>query len=288
MGRFGLFALLVVAAGCKPAVNGAADQNSELAGDTGTSEIQARIIASVFDGSGGNWIDLSHAFGDDTIYWPTDEQGFSHEELFFGVTEGGWFYSGYRYAGAEHGGTHLDAPIHFAEGRQSADQVPLFRLVAPAVVVDVSGKSHPDYQVSIEDLQAWEADNGLIPDGSILLVNTGWADRYSSRADYLGTDISGPEAVPELHFPGLSPNAAKWLVDNRSIAAFGLDTASVDFGQSTDFRSHVILYSENIPGFENITNLDLLPATGSYVVALPMKIENGSGGPLRIVAFVPH
>ena len=185
------------------------------------------------------------------------------------------------------GGTHLDAPIHFAEDRLTSDEIPLSQLIAPAVVVDVSDRAHPDYEVSVADLEGWEAQHGRIPDGAILLAMTGWSDRYDDRTAYLGTPLIGEEAVPELHFPGLAPAAAQWLVDNRNIGAFGLDTASVDFGQSPDFRTHVILYAENIPGFENVTNLDQLPPIGAYVVALPMKIEGGSGGPLRVVAFVP-
>lgn len=244
-------------------------------------------IASVFDGSAGSWVDLTHSFSESAIYWPTDTLGFEHEELAYGRTEGGWFYSAYRFCTAEHGGTHLDAPIHFAEGRQTSDELPLSSLIGPAAVVDVTGRAHSDYLVSIEDLTAWEAEHGRLPDGAILLLRTGWGARYGDRTAYLGTDLTGPEAVPELHFPGLAPAAAQWLVDNRSIAAVGLDTPSLDYGQSRDFRTHVILNTANIPGFENVANLDRPPPTGSHVVALPMKIEGGSGGPLRIVAFVP-
>jgi len=103
----------------------------------------------------------------------------------------------------------------------------------------------------------------------------------------MGTPATGPAAIPDLHFPGLDPEAARWLVDNRSIAALGIDTPSVDYGQSTDFGTHVVLYGANIPGFENVAHMEELPATGSFVVALPMKIAGGSGGPLRIVGFVP-
>ena len=242
---------------------------------------------AAFDGSAGRWVDLSHSFGPSTIYWPTDTVGFQHVELAYGVTEGGWFYSSYAFASAEHGGTHLDAPSHFAEGRHTADQVPLSSLIAPASVVDVSAKATPDYQLSAADLQAWEAEHGRIPDGSVLLVRTGWAERWNDRTAYLGTSATGPAAVPELHFPGIGPDAAQWLVDQRTIAAVGIDTPSIDYGQSADFESHVILYAHNIVGFENVARLDELPATGAAVVALPMKIENGSGGPLRIVAYVP-
>ena len=244
-------------------------------------------VSAVFDGTAGTWIDLTHAFSEESIYWPTDTLGFRHEQLSFGPTPGGWFYASYRYSAAEHGGTHLDAPIHFAEGRHTSDEIPLGNLMGPAVVVDVSAKADADYQAGVADLEAWEAEHGRIPDGAILLLRTGWGARYGDRTAYLGTDLTGPEAVPQLHFPGLDPAAAQWLVDERDIAAFGLDTPSLDRGQSKDFRTHVILNSENIPGLENIANLDRLPPAGAYAVALPMKIENGSGGPLRIVAFVP-
>jgi kynurenine formamidase len=244
-------------------------------------------IAAVFNGTGGEWVDLTHSFSAATVYWPTDTIGFVHEELAFGPTPAGFFYASYRYSAAEHGGTHLDAPIHFAEGKHASDEIPLSRLVGPAAIVDVSARANPDYLVTVEDLTSWEAEHGQLSPGTILLVRTGWDARYADRTAYLGTARTGPDAVAELHFPGLSPEAAQWLVDNRSIAAFGLDTPSVDYGQSKDFRAHIILYSANIPGFENVANLGALPATGSYVVALPMKIEKGSGGPLRIVAFVP-
>jgi kynurenine formamidase len=244
-------------------------------------------VAAVFDGRGGSWIDLTHTFDESTIYWPTDTAGFQLEELAFGPAEGGWFYASYRFSTAEHGGTHLDAPIHFAEGGLTADEIPLERLVGPAAVVDVSGRGGADYLVSVEDLASWEAEHGRIPDQAILLVHTGWGARWGDRVAYLGTPLTGPEAVPELHFPGVAPEAATWLVENRAIAALGIDTPSIDFGQSADFRTHVVLYSAGIPGFENVANLDRLPSTGAYVVALPMKIGGGSGGPLRIVAFMP-
>ena len=267
-----LFALAVLlAAGCRTA------PDDEPAGE----------VAPVFDGSRGRWVDLTHPFSESTIYWPTDTVGFTLEQLSWGPTPGGWFYAAYRYAGAEHGGTHLDAPIHFAEGRLAADEIPLSGLIGPAAVVDVSGRATPDYQVSVDDLLRWEGAHGRIPDGAILLVRTGWDRRYGDRAAYLGTGRKGPDAVAELHFPGLAPEAAEWLVANRRIDAFGIDTPSLDPGRSADFRTHVILNGRDIPGFENVAGLDQLPPVGSFVVALPMKIAKGSGGPLRIVAFVP-
>ena len=248
---------------------------------------RAEIIASVFSGGAGRWVDLTHAFSERSIYWPTDTMGFKLEELAHGPTPGGWFYSSSRFSSAEHGGTHLDAPIHFAEKGVTNDQVPLTSLVGPAVVIDVTPRATPDYLLTVDDLTTWESEHGPMPKGAILLVRTGWDARYDDRTAYLGTALKGQGAVAQLHFPGVSAGAAQWLADNRSIAALGIDTPSIDYGQSADFRAHVILYSKNIPGFENVANLAALPAVGSYVVALPMKIEKGSGGPLRIVAYVP-
>lgn len=265
--------VLLLGTGCRPASD-PAPAGSE--------------IAAVFGGSRGQWVDLTHAFSEASVYWPTDTLGFRLEQLAYGPTPAGYFYAAYRYSGAEHGGTHLDAPIHFAEGRQAADEIPLSSLIGPAAVVDVSARATADYQVSVDDLLEWEAAHGRIPDGAILLLRTGWGDRYGDRAAYLGTDLKGPGAVPQLHFPGLAPEAAEWLVANRKIDAFGIDTPSLDHGQSTEFRTHVTLNSRDIPGFENVAGLDQLPPVGSFVLALPMKIAKGSGGPLRIVAFVPE
>lgn len=230
-------------------------------------------------------IDLSYPFDATTVYWPTAEP-FQLETDFEGTTEQGYFYSAYRYRAAEHGGTHLDAPVHFAKGRRSVDQIPLEQLMGPGVLIDVTRQcaGNADYLVGISDIQNWEKRYGRIPAGSIVLLRTGFGKYYPDRKKYLGTDERGAGAVPKLHFPGLDPKAATWLTQNRSIKAIGLDTASIDFGQSTLFESHRILFDKNIPAFENVANLDQLPLKGFSIVALPMKIKGGSGGPLRIVA----
>ena len=234
------------------------------------------------------WIDLTHPFNAETIYWPTAEP-FQLETVSEGMTEGGWYYSAYNLSTSEHGGTHLDAPVHFAEGRNATDEIPLSRLIGPAVVVDATSRAagNADYLVGVGDIEAFEAVHGPIPEGAILLLRTGWGQRWPDPQSYLGTTVRGEEGVAQLHFPGLDPAAAQWLVDNRMIAAIGIDTPSIDYGQSTTFETHQILYAENIPGFENVANLESMPETGGYVIALPMKIEGGSGGPLRIVGVVP-
>lgn len=239
------------------------------------------------DLSAGRWVDLSHAYDENTLYWPTASL-FHKTTVFEGRAEGGWYYSAYDIETAEHGGTHIDAPIHFYEGRQAVDEIPLSRLIGEAVVIDVSERASndADYQVTAGDIAAWEAEHGRIGAGSIVLVRTGFASRWPDAEAYLGTSKRGPEAVAELHFPGIHPDAARVLV-NREIGAVGLDTASVDYGQSTDFMTHRVLYEANVPGFENVADLSSLPARGAWIVALPMKIRGGSGAPLRIAAFVP-
>ncbi len=236
---------------------------------------------------GGRWLDLSHDFSAQTLYWPTAD-GFALETEFRGMTPGGYFYAANRYRASEHGGTHLDAPIHFARDRKTVDQIPLEQLTGLAVVIDVAAKADKDadYQVSVDDLTAWEKTHGPIPAGAIVLFRTGYTTRWPDAVRYLGTAEKGPEAVPKLHFPGLHPEAARWIVRERTVKAVGLDTASIDYGQSKLFESHRILYERNIPAFENVALPATLPARGAYVVALPMKIKGGSGAPLRIVAWV--
>ncbi len=233
-------------------------------------------------------IDLTYAFSKETVYWVTAQE-FQLDTVFEGKTEKGYYYTANNFSTAEHGGTHIDAPIHFYKTGQTVDQIPLDKLLGNAIKVDVSKRAlnDPDYLISIEDFEDWEkAENMNIPDGSIVLLYTGFSSYYPNKTKYLGTDQRGEEAVKELHFPGLSPDAAEWLINNRNIHAIGIDTPSIDYGQSQYFKSHVTLFSENIPAFENLANLDKLPAKGFEIIALPMKIKGGSGGPLRIIAIV--
>jgi kynurenine formamidase len=236
---------------------------------------------------GGRLVDLSYAFSAETIYWPTANT-FALEKVAEGVTPAGYFYAANNFSAAEHGGTHLDAPIHFAAGKNTCDQIPLEQLIGVAMVIDVStgAAENRDYQVQVSDFENWEKANGRIPDKTIVLLRTGYGRFYPDAESYMGTAERGAEAVAKLHFPGLHPVAARWLVDNRRINAIGIDTPSIDFGQSALFESHVTLFQANIPAFENVANLEQLPIQGATVIALPMKIKGGSGGPLRIMAIV--
>ena len=245
------------------------------------------LSAKAQDVSGGRWIDLTHPFNAETIYWPTAKT-FEKETVFAGHTDGGYYYTAYNFAAAEHGGTHLDAPIHFAEGALTADQLPVGQLIGPGIVVDVTQQAAEDvdYLVKPSDIEAHERAHGRIPEGAIVLINTGRASLYPNREKYMGTAERGQEAVAKLHFPGLSKEGAELLV-TRKIGAVGIDTPSIDYGQSKTFDTHVTLMTRNIPAFENVADMSDLPPTGATIIALPMKIEGGSGVPLRIIARLP-
>ena len=232
-------------------------------------------------------VDLTHAFGSDTIYWPTSPTRFELTTLTSGMTQGGWFYSANSYSAPEHGGTHMDAPIHFGRGQKTVDQIAARQLVAPAVVIDVSeaAAKDPDYRLSLTDVRAWEKRNGTIPGGAIILLRTGWSKRWPDRKRYMGDDT--PNDASNLHFPSYGPESARFLVSDRRVGALGVDTASIDPGESTDFPVHRLAAAANVPGLENLDDLESVPQRGAWVVALPMKIAGGSGGPLRIIALVP-
>jgi kynurenine formamidase len=245
--------------------------------------------------SGGLWesiesarlVDLTHPLNDETLVWPTSAP-FEFEVVFEGWTEEGYYYASRNFAGPEHGGTHLDAPVHFGEGRWTTTDIPLERLVGPAVVVDVSEPSlaDPDFQVGVGELEAWEGEYGPIPPGALLFLFTDRSRLWPDPEAYLGTAEQGEAGVAALSFPGLAPEAARWLVENRSVAGVGIDTPSIDHGPSTLFETHRILAEANIFALENVAHLELLPPTGAVVFAFPMKLEGGTGGPVRIVALV--
>lgn len=233
-------------------------------------------------------VDLSHAYGDSTLYWPTSPSAFEKQTLAFGDEETGYFYSAYSVCTPEHGGTHLDAPVHFSESGQATDEIPLTSLIAPAVVIDVTTSADEDrnYRVSAADVDAFEEAHGRIPAGSIVLARTGWSRYWPDAMAYLGDDTPGDAS--NLQFPGFGADAVKVLAEERDVAMIGIDTASIDYGKSQDFMAHRVGAAQNVANLENLTNLAALPATGSFVMALPMKIEGGSGGPVRVVALIPR
>jgi kynurenine formamidase len=233
-------------------------------------------------------IDLSHSFDQRTLYWPTATSGFQLTSLHRGRTPAGFFYSANSFCAPEHGGTHMDAPVHFAEGRQTLDQVPLERLIAPAVVIDVTRQAvaDPDYRLTVEEVRAWEARYGRIAEGAVVLLRTGWAARWPDAKRYLGDDTPGEAS--RLRFPAFGAESARLLVEERRVGVLGVDTASIDHGPSRDFVVHQIAAAADVPALENLADLGALPEAGAWVMALPMKIGGGSGGPVRVVALVPR
>ncbi|HBG23508.1 MAG: hypothetical protein A2X17_09030 [Bacteroidetes bacterium GWF2_41_61] len=239
--------------------------------------------------SSGEWVDLTWDYEQSTVYWPTNVT-FKHDTVFYGINDKGYFYSSFKYSAEEHGGTHFDAPLHFAQGGRSVEQINVEEFTGEAIVVDVAERcaDNRNYLITEDDFISWEKDNGTIPKGSIVLLNTGFGKYWGDPLQYTGTVNSGDLGVEELQFPGLSPEGAQWLVKTREIKAVGIDTPSIDFGQSKDFLTHRFLCGNDITAYENIANLHLLPAKGAYVVAAPMKIKGGSGSPLRIIAWIPE
>ena len=232
-------------------------------------------------------VDLSHAYGPSTVFWPTSPTKFTLEKLAQGKTEAGYFYAANTFCTPEHGGTHLDAPMHFSEAGRTTDRVPLEQLIAPAAVIDITARATADrdYRATRDDVLQFEKAHGTIARGTIVLLRTGWSRHWPNAKAYLGDDTPGDAS--KLSFPSYGVDAARLLVEERGVAALGIDTASIDYGRSKDFDVHRVAAARNVPGFENLTNLDRLPARGALVIALPMKIEGGSGGPLRAVAILP-
>jgi kynurenine formamidase len=232
------------------------------------------------------FVDLTYSFNETTQHWPTAKP-FHLEKISEGRTPAGYWYSSYEYSGSEHVGTHMDAPFHFAEGKWTTDQVPLFRTVGPGVVIDVRRQTEKnrDYLLQVGDVTRWEKLHGRIAAGSIVLAHTGWGQYWGDRKRYFGTDEEGN--VTDLRFPGVSRELAEFLVKQRSVKAVGIDTPSIDHGPSRDFPAHQILGAANVPIFENVASMERLPVKGATIFALPMKIAGGSGAPLRIFAILP-
>ncbi|GFU86330.1 isatin hydrolase [Trichonephila clavipes] len=230
-------------------------------------------------------VDMSYTFDENTLHWPTNKK-FELTVTMNGTAKEGFWMQTEEYFSGIHVGTHMDAPCHFAKGRWTVDQIPLNHLVAPAAVIDITKKAELDRDalVQIEDLQNWEMITGHTLNGTIIMIRSGWGRRWPNREAYTGTADYDPT---KLHFPGMSKEAAQWLVDKRQIYGVGIDTLSVDNGVSQGFPTHRILYDKNIFGLENVANMEKLPIYGTTLYVMPMKIGKASGAPTRIMATYP-
>lgn len=235
---------------------------------------------------GSQVLDLTYPFNDVTQVWPGNPP-FHRESMQRGGTATEAWYATGQVALSEHAGTHMDAPVHFAQGQAGIDGIPVERLIGPAIVIDVrAAASHDrDYRLSVADLQRWEEGHGTIPAGAIVMMLSGWGAHWKDRERYFGS--ATPEDPTTLHFPGFSQAAAEWLVRERHISGIGVDTASIDYGPSQDFAVHRIVNAAGLYGLENVAGLAEVPASGATLVALPMKIAGGTGAPVRIIALLP-
>lgn len=259
-------------------------QGSRMVGQVGL--LSAWLVTACVPTGPATLVDLTHEFGEETIYWPANKP-FQWEKTDWGTTPAGYWYASANFAASEHGGTHIDAPIHFGRGGSTVDQIPLDRLIGPAVVIDVRPRcdTDPDYELTVDDLAAFELQHGRIQDGALVFMLSGWGQRWPDRTRYLGSPT--PDDPRTLHFPGFSREAAEFLVSGRRVRGVGIDTASIDTGRSRDFPAHRVLNSADVYAIENVAALDKLPPRGATVYALPIKIKGGTGGPVRIIALVP-
>lgn len=227
-------------------------------------------------------VDLTHPLNETSPYWP-DPNGYAFDYDTLIKQPSGAPGMG-RYKVSEHLGTHMDAPIHFADGKSSIDDIAPNEMFGPAVVIDVSSKceADADYVLVKQDLVDWESNNGPIPERAIVLMNTGWGKKWDNPEAYKNEDEKG-----QMHFPGFSAEAAEFLVKQRNILGIGIDNFSVDRAIAVDFPVHLIVNGAGKFHLENVANLDQLPATGAYLINAPIKIEGGSGGQVRIFAVVP-
>ncbi|MFW6137148.1 MAG: cyclase family protein [Candidatus Aminicenantaceae bacterium] len=231
-------------------------------------------------------LDMTYPFNENSIYWP-NANPFRLKKGDWGITDAGYWYASNEYMAAEHGGTHADAPIHFHEGGRTIDQIPLEEWIGPAVKIDVTGpcSQDRDYLLTVEDIRNWEHKHGTIPRHAWVIMYTGTGTRhYPDKEKVLGTAKTGEDAVSELHFPGFSPESVQFLTTERDITGIAIDTPSIDYGQSKEFKVHQILFAADKIALENIANLDQLPASGATFYVMPMLIEEGTGSPARVFA----
>ena len=225
-------------------------------------------------------IDLSYAINDKLVRWPGDEKVFE-AEVNASIEKDGYFTRSFWTL--EHYGTHLDAPVHFAPGKTTVDQIPVKQFFGPAVVLDVQpdGAKNADYQLPVARVEEWEKRHRPIPEGAIVLLRTGWSARWPDAERYRNEDTLG-----RMHFPGFSVDAAKLLIE-RKVSGLGCDSMSVDYGASADFAVHHLTLGSGLYHLENLADLSALPETGAFLVVAPIKLEGGSGGPVRVFALLP-
>lgn len=230
-------------------------------------------------------VDMSHVYDEKTLNYPMWKK-FDMTVIVNGSVEGIDWLQGEEMTTATHMGTHMDAPSHFVLGGLNIDEISLSSFIAPAAVINIEAKTVEDTDalMEVEDLEYWERVTGQSLNGTIVLVNSGWGKKWHNRTAFLGTT---EEDAKKLHFPGISEEAAQWLVDKRDIIGIGMDTMSFDKGNSRDFPAHKIILGKGLFGLENVANMDKIPIYGATLYVMPMKIGRASGAPTRVIATFP-
>ena len=265
LGRSGVFgAGLLVIMTLFPQTPRPASQDSVLAG---VSSGKTRVL------------DLSYAINDKLVPWPGDTRWFE-AQVNSTVEKNGYFTRSFWML--EHYGTHLDAPIHFPPGKATVDQIPAKQFFGPAVVLDVRADAvkDADFRLPPTRVEDWEKRHGRIPEGAIVLLRTGWSSRWPDAQKYRNQDAQG-----RMHFPGFSVEAVKILI-GRKVSGLGCDTSSADYGASTDFAVHHLALGAGLYHLENLSDLSDVPETGAFLFVAPIKLEGGSGGPVRVFALM--
>lgn len=277
-----LSAVAVLTLGCS--ASGVAGEDTAAPEATSTEYVSS-LVQRLATGDGMHLVDLTYPLSPEGLYWPTGD-AFEHEREGWTINEKGYWYASGVFSSPEHLGTHIDAPIHFAEGGLTLAEIPVDNLIGSGVLIDISDRCSTDADATLqpEDLEAWEGQYGAIPTGAVVIVRSGWARFWPDWNAYYGSDT--PEDVTTLHFPGISEAAATVLAE-RGVAGVGIDTASIDPGVSILFEAHQVLGAANVFNLENLTNIESLPAAGFAVIAMPMKIADGTGAPTRVVALIP-
>ncbi|GFT37510.1 kynB [Nephila pilipes] len=231
-------------------------------------------------------VDMTYTFDETTLNYPGMKK-FDITTLVNGTTDQGFWLRYEEFSVGIHVGTHMDAPAHFSKNGITIHDIPVSRLIAPAAVIDITAKAEldPDAEATVEDLLRWESVTGQSLNETILLLRCGWGKKWGDQEAFFGTSDNDPN---NLHFPGLAPDAARWMVENRNILGIGTETLSFDNGPSVNKDVHQILLGHGLFGIENIANMDKIPIYGATLYVMPMKIGDASGAPTRIVATFPE
>jgi kynurenine formamidase len=247
------------------------------------------------DLTSGSWIDLTHPYQEGMPHYPGHGVFEYKDNPPRGLLPNGEYLAMGEIRVSEHIGTHMDAPNHFFQGGAATQDIPLDRLNGLAAVIDVSQQAKKStYQIKVEDVLAWEKATGQKVDNRIVFFYTGYSQYWGDTKKYFGTDDANGGKPEEISFPSIGIDLANWLVKNRKVKAVGLDVSSTDLPNFPSVNEslhqvHVVLAKAGIPTFENVANLHQLvkQSKSAWIFAFPMKVENGTGGPTRIAAFVP-